>query len=466
MGTVRFELRKQKVDKYGYAPVLLVYQLHSQKKYLGTGQKVYIYNWNEEDQEAIYLDKKKLQGVYEKAVELYTAKLKRNAELKAPLEPDATQLMMDSEVKRVNNELGDLKRKIENIEEKFKYNEKVYNIEMVFEELQEKKKPITKKDKSSEEVFAFIKRFIVDHEHDKVKGSLSVYKSLGEHLKNFEDYSGYKVRFDKIDYQFFQSFKNYLISLKVKLKDGTIQPRLNNITIAKQLSTLKTFLNAAPKYKIDVPNNYSSYKVKRETELEVISLTRDEFERLYDLELTGTAKEVRDSFIFSCVTGLRYSDIRQLRWEHINDDGIDITAIKTSHKTQIPHNDYTRAILKRYKGTDTPLKVISNQKSNEWLEKICLKAKINSDEPIVRKYGNKRIEKVYKKFELVRFHCGRKTFATLSLEAGMTAQEVMKIGGWKDYRSFQRYMNISETTTKAAMSKAWGRVVSPKMKAV
>jgi len=61
-------------------------------------------------------------------------------------------------------------------------------------------------------------------------------------------------------------------------------------------------------------------------------------------------------------------------------------------------------------------------------------------------------------------HTGRKTFATLSLEKGMSAEEVMKIGGWKSYASFARYVNITEKRTKVVMSKAWG--VIPKLKAV
>jgi hypothetical protein len=64
-------------------------------------------------------------------------------------------------------------------------------------------------------------------------------------------------------------------------------------------------------------------------------------------------------------------------------------------------------------------------------------------------------------------HCGRKTFATLSLEANMPAEVVMQIGGWKDYKSFKRYMNITDERTMGAMKQAWGaKIIKQKLKAV
>ena len=38
----------------------------------------------------------------------------------------------------------------------------------------------------------------------------------------------------------------------------------------------------------------------------------------------------------------------------------------------------------------------------------------------------------------------------------MSAEEVMAIGGWKDYKSFKRYVKITEKRYKFVMMKAWG----------
>jgi integrase len=444
MGTIRFELRKEKIDKDGKAPIRIVYQIKGDRKYYSTGEKTFPENWDDVEQKVVYYkfdkDGKKVKGK-----------------------------LLELDVNKLNGRLTDLKRDIEKIEEKFEANGIIYDVSMVIDELSTAKNPVVKKDTSSKELFAFIDKYISDHEYTRVKGSLTVYKSLKSHLEGYEQKTHKTVTFDKIDYSFFQSFQNYLVGLTRQEKNGKTVRALNNITIAKQLSSLKTFLNYAKAQGIDVSTKYSSFKIKRESDLEVIALTKREFETLYNLDLSKRPAwdQVRDVFIFSCATGLRYSDLKQMRREHIKSDYIDLTAIKTSHKTKIPLNPYSKAVLKKYANDPRPLPVISNQRSNEHLGKICEWAGFTDKEPIVRKYGAQRVEKAIPRFELIRMHCGRKTFASLSLQQGMPAEYVMKIGGWKDYKSFKRYMNLTDESAMHAMNSAWGaKVIKPKLKAV
>ena len=432
MSTLRLEIRKDKIDKNGMAPVYLIYQLQGTRKYFPTGIKSFPENWEKDRQEFIYLSKGEL---------------------------------LKLEVGKLNNKLSDLKREIEKIEERHEANGIIYTPKMILDEVN--KKPVARPDASSKELFSFIDKYILDNELLRVKGSLSVYKSLKFHLKGYEKKTGTKATFEKINNSFFQSFQNYLVGLKKS--DGS--PLLNNITVAKQLSTLKTFLSYASKQdEIKISDKYRSFKIERQNHLEVITLTKEEFKRVYDLDLSGRPAwaRVRDLFCFSCATGLRFSDLQQLRHEHLKNDSFEIRAIKTDHKTNVPLNPYSRAILKKYEGEVRPLPKISNQKANEHLAEIMKFAGIDTPTEIVRYYGSKRIAKVYPKYELTRMHCGRKTFATLSLKAGMSAEYVMHIGGWSDYKSFKRYMNLEDIdTTKEVMDKVWGtEIFMNKLKAV
>ena len=135
--------------------------------------------------------------------------------------------------------------------------------------------------------------------------------------------------FDNIDYSFFQSFQNFLILDRIDVNGKTIKG-LNNTTVAKQLSTVKTFLNYARKQGIEISNKYKDFKIKRETR-EVIALTNEEFETLFNLYLSGNKRlsQIRDVFCFACATGLRYSNLNQLRREHIKSDEIRLTVKKT-----------------------------------------------------------------------------------------------------------------------------------------
>ena len=315
-------------------------------------------------------------------------------------------------------------------------------------------------------MFDFIDKYIEVNSATRVAGSLKVYKSMKNHLMAYGYKTKSKVTFDKMDKTFFKEFQNFLVSLTKEVEKKKV-PLLNNVTIAKQLSTLKTLLNYAKDDNIEVSGNYSRFEIKKE-QLEVIHLTLEEFETLYNFDLSNNKKldQVRDVFIFSCSSGLRYSDLFQLKREHIKRDHISLKIQKTGQQLSIPLNPFSHSILVKYSKMQQPLPVISNQKMNDYLKDLCELAGINEPVQIVRNYGSKRVENTYPKHELVSVHTGRKSFAVLSLEKGMSAEEVMKIGGWKTYASFSRYINITEKRAKIVMGKAWGEIPKEKLKAV
>lgn len=436
MGTIRFELRNAKADKDGKAPIRLIYQVKGQRKYYNTGQKMLPESWDKKEQKAIYLDKKAARKLFSGI----------NYEL----------LLAASEVKDVNNDLDGLIREIEAIEKRFEMDKIVYSAEMVVERLKADKTPNTKKEAPSNILFDFIDKYINDHKATREAGSLSVYRALKKHLQDYQQDTNRKVTFDKIDYSFFQSFQNYLLSL-TKTVEGKTLPLLNNTTIAKQLSTIKTFLSYARKEGVTVSDKYKDFKIKKEN-LEVIALTNEEFETLYYLDLSANKKlaQVRDVFCFACTTGLRYSDLAQLKREHIKQDEIKLTVKKTKEPLAIPLTPFSRAILAKYETLHRPLPIISNQKLNDYVKELCQFAGITEPIEIVRFRGTKREAITYPKYELIGVHTGRKTFVTLSLEKQMSAEEVMTITGHKDYKSFKRYVKITEQRKKMVMLKAWG----------
>ncbi len=446
-GTIRFELRTEKADKDGKAPVRLIYQVKGQRKYYNTGQKLLPPCWDAKNQQAIYIDRK-------------TAK-------KLDPVPDYELLLTENEAATFNGKLGNLEKLIEAIEQRFEMDKIVYSAEMVIDRLNETEKPKNKKEAPSNALFDFIDRYIQDNSKTREPGSLIVYRSLKSHLQAFQQETKRKITFDKIDYSFFQSFQNFLIG-RTKTVNGRSVPMLNNTTIAKQLSTVKTFLNYAKKQGVAVSDKYKDFKIKKD-ELEVIALTNEEFEKLFYFDLSDKKKlaQVRDIFCFACSTGLRYSDLDQLKRTHIKHDEIRLTVKKTKERLTVPLTPYSKAILAKYEAQHRPLPMISNQKLNDYVKELCQLAGITEQVEIVRFRGIKREAITYKKYELIGVHTGRKTFATVSLEKGMSAEEVMAITGHKDYKSFQRYVKVTEQRKKAVMLKAWGGELSTvKLKAI
>ncbi|ERM81373.1 hypothetical protein P872_09640 [Rhodonellum psychrophilum GCM71 = DSM 17998] len=119
---------------------------------------------------------------------------------------------------------------------------------------------------------------------------------------------------------------------------------------------------------IKVNDGYKDFAIKKD-KLEVIALTQNEFDLLVNIDLATEKRldQVRDVFIFSCVTGYRYSDLVQLRREHIKKDEIKLTVKKTKQVLIVPLNVFAVDILEKYKEMAFPLPIISNQKFNLYL---------------------------------------------------------------------------------------------------
>jgi integrase len=93
------------------------------------------------------------------------------------------------------------------------------------------------------------------------------------------------------------------------------------------------------------------------TQRTVIYLTKDDIARVRDLELSEAQAyldPIRDIFLFCCFSGLRHSDVNNLRRSDIKGDHIEVTTVKTADSISIELNKVTRDILEKYK--DTPFK--------------------------------------------------------------------------------------------------------------
>lgn len=144
---------------------------------------------------------------------------------------------------------------------------------------------------------------------------------------------------------------------------------------------------------------------------------------------------------------------------HIKNDEIRLTVKKTKKPLIVPLNRFSKGILEKYEELAAPLPIISNQKFNKYIKELCKLAGIDDPIEIIRYKGATKQSTVYRKYEVISAHTGRKTFATLSLEKGIPAETVMKITGHADYKSFQRYVKVTEERKRNEMQKAWGAPV-------
>ena len=284
-------------------------------------------------------------------------------------------------------------------------------------------------------------------QNDWTDSTYEKFAAVKNHLMNFRD----GLTFDFFDEKGLNDYVTYLRDVK----------EMRNSTIGKQLSFLKWFLRWAFKKGLHQNNAYDSYKPKlKSTQKKIIFLTWEELNKLREFEIPAAKQaldRVRDVFLFQCFTGLRYSDVFNLRRSDIKGDHIEVTTVKTSDSLIIELNKHSKAILDKYKDVafedDKVLPVITNQKMNDYLKELAELAGI--DEPVRQTYyrGNERIDEVIPKYALLGTHAGRRTFICNALALGIPPQVVMKWTGHSDYKAMKPYIDIADDIKANAMSK-------------
>lgn len=315
---------------------------------------------------------------------------------------------------------------------------------------EEEAKP-SKKKKATEgnDFYKVFDEFVRDcgRQNDWTHSTYEKFAAVKNHLSNFRE---------GLNFEFFdeKGLNDYVAYLR-EVKD------MRNSTIGKQLAFLKWFLRWAFKQGVHQNNAYDTYKPKlKSTQKKIIFLTWDELTKLREFEIPANKQaleRVRDVFLFQCFTGLRYSDVFNLRRSDVKGEHIEVTTVKTSDSLIIELNNHSKAILDKYKDVvfedDKVLPVITNQKMNDYLKELAELAGI--DEPVRQTYyrGNERIDEVTPKYALLGTHAGRRTFICNALALGIPPQVVMKWTGHSDYKAMKPYIDIADDIKANAMSK-------------
>lgn len=145
--------------------------------------------------------------------------------------------------------------------------------------------------------------------------------------------------------------------------------------------------------------------------------------------------EIRNAFLFSCFSGLRQSDIINLKWKDISDGSIKIKQQKTKDSITIPLSQTALNILKTDNIFHLPETNIFNL-------------------PTDRTTINRALTRWFKKAEIDKkafYHLSRHTFATLNLTSGNDIYTVSKLLGHKSLKTTEIYANIIDEKKKQAI---------------
>lgn len=148
--------------------------------------------------------------------------------------------------------------------------------------------------------------------------------------------------------------RNIIFALESRKKDGILI--VENVPIRMRVNFASQRIEFTTGYRIDAAKwdadkqwvkNAFRPKLK-DTHKKIIFLTWEELTKLREFEIPPAKQSldrVRDVFLFQCFTGLRYSDVYNLRRSDIKEDYIEVTTIKTSDSLVIELN---KVILEKY----------------------------------------------------------------------------------------------------------------------
>jgi len=232
----------------------------------------------------------------------------------------------------------------------------------------------------------------------------------------------------ELNYSFIENFN---IFLKTEHKQ-----RIN--TTVKHLKCLKRITNIAIANKYLNFDPFLNHKLEREV-VEKAFLSEEELRRIINKDFAmPRLGRVRDIFIFSCFTGLSYSDVKSLDESHfVNDEEgriwIKKHRVKTGILSRIPLLPIPKLILEKYKGGVKLLPVIDISSTDAYLKEIADLCGIN---------------------KRVSFHTARFTFATtVTLTNRISLEVVSKMMGHTNTRMTSHYAKIIDNYIGEEMDK-------------
>ena len=269
------------------------------------------------------------------------------------------------------------------------------------------------------------------------RGNWGNWFSCLHHLRKYE--RNERITFERITPEWVQGFRDYLDQDAIAW-DHDSRKRVKDKPLSENskqsyFNKLRACLNRAYEDRIIPDNPCRGIDGFRGEETTRMYLTIDEVKILAQTECEYP--QIKSAFLFSCLTGLRKSDILRLRWGDIHHQG-----------------DFTRIIFRQKKTRGLEYLDISHQA-------VVLMGDEGKPESLIfenlltTSATNRVIQEwvstagIHKK---ISFHCARHSFATMMLDLGTDIYTVSKLLGHREIATTQIYARVLDKNKQKAVS--------------
>lgn len=269
--------------------------------------------------------------------------------------------------------------------------------------------------------FPFIEELAEKKKTKTSKATWYLWKSLITHIKKYE--KSEKLKFSSVNPRWIMGFMAFLDDSA--LANNSKRQYLNKLGACLNQAYLSGIIRENPMKKVE--------KYKKE-ENERSYLTLDEVRKISRTECKD--EDMKKAFLFSCLTGLRKSDVFRLTWSEIQEQG-----------------GYTRIVFRQKKTSGLEYLDIAPQAAQ------LLGERKESDSCIFRKRGDEAMRHFLTAWmekagieKKITFHCARHTFAVMMLDIGTDIYTVSKLLGHRNISTTQIYAKVLDKNKQKAVS--------------
>lgn len=293
------------------------------------------------------------------------------------------------------------------------------------------------------------KQIKAKREHELESNNYNVTAKFKQQIDFIEFYQSFINTYTKLDKRVveasFIKFKEFLIESEIKTLQTNnvdenlvfdfkiyLEQKLNGESPANYFKKFKMVIKAGMRKKIFLSNPAENITIKKKDSIKKEVLTNEDIQLLASTPITNN--EVKRAFLFSLYTGLRYSDIINLKWQNIDYKNGILKTIQEKTKEQVIIELHQTAL--QILGIPNRQNILvftlpSHTSCNKNLKNWCKKAGVNKH---------------------ITWHCSRHSFATNLIFYGADVNTTSKLLGHNSLRYTERYTHIVKSLKEKAVS--------------
>lgn len=272
-------------------------------------------------------------------------------------------------------------------------------------------------------------------------------EAIGIHLDAFMG----QINWQHLRINTLNQLKNYL-SEEMNLSDNTV---------AAYFGSFKGALKYARVLEYPVPDDYT---LVSGSPADVIrpALTKSHLEKLANLDFEENEQHLeRTNWLFrlACYTGLRRSDLHQVRMANVREvEGHPcLLAIqqKTANSVAIPLIGPAMSLIEQ---RPDGLPLTTGHWYNRNIQAVAKKAEFTETAVVASRYKGKIISSTLPLHDAITSHTARRTFAVIMTEGGLNTRVLQELMGHVTIVSTQKYTKLSNPTIVAQTVDAWKKI--------